>query len=76
MQRFRKSVVLFDINASGDMTMATDDLVKRCLQGDSQALSALYNQYHPLLMGVALHYVPDDEAAPATLPFCISLSAR
>ena len=63
MQRFRKSVVLFDMNASGDMTMATDDLVKRCLQGDSQALSALYNQYHPLLMGVALHYVPDGEAA-------------
>ena len=46
MQRFRWSVVLFDMNASGDMTMATDDLVKRCLQGDSQALSALYNQYY------------------------------
>ena len=37
--------------------------ISRCLAGDSESLSLLYNEYHELLLGVAQRYVANAEVA-------------
>lgn len=47
--------------------MEDETLVKKCLKGDGQAQRALFDRFSPLMLGVAMRYIKDQERAEDVL---------
>ena len=44
--------------------MDIKELVDLCKKGNEQALSLLYKTYSKKMMGICLHYIPDNTTVP------------
>lgn len=45
------------------MKLSQEELIARCLDGDTEALNELYNRYSPKLWGICLRYAKNEMAA-------------